>query len=184
MKLKDAITEQGEVEQLILKMRLGDKDARDQFIEGHTRFAATIALRFSQKFPAHRDDLISESFVILCECADYLSENEHENPIGYITTRVKGAMVNYLKRIHTVSGVPKADEAPMQLPMPDLGYETAPDLEMDLDSFRQELSPKEQEVFDLRRQGFNDTEIAEKLGVTNRWVGMLRERYSQAWSAA
>lgn len=186
MKLKDALTEQGEVNKLLTRMRLGDEDARSQFIEGHTRFAATIALRFAQRFPAHRDDLISESFLILCQCAEFLSNNNHENPVGYITTRVKGAMVNYLKRIHTVSGVPKAgDIAPLQMPMPDLGAQTGmTELQIDLNEFSKKLDPKEREVFDLRRQGLNDVEIADQLGVTKRWIGVLRERYSVAWAAA
>ncbi len=91
------------LEQLVIKLRKGDKSTINPIIEGHMRLGVSIAGRYGYKYPTKIDDLIGVMQLALTystRIAKYKLTNNVITP--YLVSRIHSALLRFIEDDHIV----------------------------------------------------------------------------------
>ena len=147
--LKQPLTE----EEKLQSLKLRDWNL---LIETHMRLAINIAGRYVS-IGADSDEMVSSAMVGLCEGIDRIKKNglPHDNITGYL--------VHYIHQYCSDSYAKETKRPTLQLfDAPVSDFKRA-----DFDDTLEKIikTDRDRNIINLRRQGFNDWEVAELIGV-------------------
>lgn len=156
-------------------------DRRNRLVMDHLPMAGKIAGRLLRRLPGcmDRDDLIQAGAMALVECAHRFDESRGVPFEAYVLRRVKGAMLDELRRRDRNGGLPPDEDCELQeLPARN---ETRPDeifrrreIGEVMDWAIDALPAKERTILERHYRGEIKLRlIGETLGISPEWVSQL-----------
>lgn len=166
-----AITQE-RVNELLPELKNGSYPARDELIEGHIRLVLGISNQFAKKFPALKEDIESKSYDVLVDKLEKLRSGkntiEHTNLGGFINKCIVGELRRFTKK--EVEIFKKNREFEVDIESADTTFNRlVEDIQNDV-----VFTETEKILLTMRIQGYTDSEIGEKLGVTQQRVWLVR----------
>lgn len=148
----------------------------DDLIKSHMRLGCMIAGRYV-RIGGNSDEMVSAAMLGVCEAVNKIKKNglEHENITGYIIHYIHRFCSEVLRK-DTVVPMPRGKIARPVLSLLDTGEK-----DFDIIEFEDTLekiieTEQESKVITLRRLGYTDKVIAEKLDISQTSVTKIRHK--------
>lgn len=182
------------IQEILERVREGNREARDTLILGHLRLATSIVNRYLSYLNSNHsvmaDDLDGAAIEGIVDAVDRIEKGkmQHDNVTGYIVYSIHNSINRCLKKSIPIH-VPRNHKIPCFLSLDENhhvkeGWHEFHDLvevKDELDNLIQ--NEIERKLIDLKIMGHSDTEVAAILGLNRtkliRMKQSLRERYIQ-----
>ena len=180
--------EDDEKEALIPEILRGDAAAIKRAIEGHMGLIGRIVGCYAWQAPNKVDDMLSVGFLTCCEGVNIFAQGDlsHENLTGYLSTKIHGAIFDFLIEDQTVRPSKKLVKRDMKdmtysCELSDIRnreiihqFDTPTDLIEEIG-----IRDVEKIVAVMAIEGYTDREIAATIKKSSVWVGKIRKTVGQ-----
>lgn len=182
--------------ELVQRLRAGDESVHEEIIRGHIRLAINVASRYARFSPAKGEEIASEAlYGVTYAVKKARAKLVDDNITAWIVSCCHRFAYRFLCRESMVPRITiwkrkqrgLTTEVKGVVPLPPSNHlpakyqQTSMEV-MELITMSAE-SDLDREIIDLRSQGYNDREIAEKLRVSNSYVARkraeIRERFEE-----
>ena len=174
-----------------------NQESKQKIIEGHLRLAMKLVSIFAQRSIREKQELVGVAFLALVEAVNDLEIKkivDSKQAGAYINKSISWALREYLCEGHVIR-IPRASYNRK----PDAGLRDPESLKADATSRQEIISLElkeilkglgknnlEHQILGLRAMGYNDIEIAGKLGYSKQRIGQIRsllyERFLSQWT--
>jgi len=189
------------LDQLVTRLRTGDRTVAEEIIKGHIGMAVSVARRYTSSGSERADDLIGAAMFGLVQAVEWGARGKlrDNNITPYIYCTVRRFVMEYLQDDHIVRipvrqyrKMKEAKTVPIVQTI-DLRHDED---NQDYDSYDQyvellstndeyeiifmeiidslKFDSREREIIDCLNEGYTHQEIAEKLGTTHQNISRLR----------
>lgn len=168
-------------------------DTRIKVINALIRLVITLARAYSHYQPHKKDDIEAESLLSLCEAVDHFpSIKRDDNIVPYITTRVRGHIINFLGRDCIVPRRKTTDGIVMERidTITDRQWEKLTDTKYDPVELNELIelateNTEDLEIFHMKRASYTLQEISNALGKSASYIHRRQEiifgRFAYVW---
>lgn len=181
--------------ELVKKLRSGDESVIEEIVRGHIRLAIHIACRYTRLAPNKGEVLISEAFYGIMHAINNVSKMVDDNITPWITSNIHRFVYKFLSTdflvpvpISTIR-LKKLQKTPLFIRSVEDIAQHEPSITVSMIVEVKELIMKavvteNEKIFvEMRIDGFQDTEIAARLNVTESCIANyrnnIRERYER-----
>jgi DNA-directed RNA polymerase specialized sigma subunit len=162
--------------ELFQQIAAGSPQAKQRLMEGNMAYVVNKVDRFLdeiQGFNHLRDDLISQGFLVLARIAQKVEKDgvvaeKDFAPQGLMSRALRN---DFLKMVYGERQVPLTEAVAETLL-----YDTEDERDLKLDILTCCENEVETEIVNLRCEGLVDHQIAGRLGISERYVGVLRQK--------
>ena len=166
----------------------GDDSVKEDLILGHMRLTLQICGGYINRYPYKKNDIVSAAMLGLVKAVDWSRTRlKNGNIAGYITTTVHSHISNFLRTDKLIKG--NCNLVPYTIKISSIKYDEENWREYYNEAEATLLPPQydeddimvtdlinqfliwEQKIIKMKLQGYTNTEIAKRLGVSKEWIG-------------
>jgi len=164
--------------ELISQIRAGNEEAERQMFHGHLRLAIFIAGQYAMRVPTFTDDLAQEAMMALMMAIKDIPQKLKDDRFitSFLTQKVHGKLYTFLRKQlkKLIYDTTITEMGSILMKLKEYRKNRSRDMFQEIKDYLQD--DREKEIIALRLAGYNDVEIAEKLGLTKMRISQIRHQ--------
>jgi len=170
------IPEDKEILKLIERIKEGDQDAENRLFYGYFRFALFIAGQYAMRIRSLMDDLAQEAQIGLITAIRDIPTKLKENKYltTYLAQKIHGRLYAFIRKQfkRVIYDTTITEMGTIVVKLKEYRKNRSRDMFQEIRDYLKDK--REEEIITLRLEGYNDVEIAEKIGLTKMRISQIR----------